>query len=794
MAAASSRYRHWSEAEVAELLHIWADGAIQIDLEPRVRNQHVFGRIAGLLNERGVQRTGEQCREKIEKLELEYRRAKDRQKATQGKERPWKFFAVMDRVLADPAGGVEGDDNDADPEHPAEARPEVKGLKQFLLEHMLGVSGQNMAGSPGTGAAFQVSSGERDSDWEEDGNGAGDMDHRRKCSGGHQSKLPKRRWTGRRSNVGSSAVLLNKTLLEFLRWQRAAEERREQMAERCAVQGREHDLRLLSTFAGALVAARGHAAQQCQASSPHSTPQRPGTSAPASPLTGPQTPPHSKHLSRRGNRIRQHQGILQEGYTQYHADKHGENNPNGIINMGTSENKLCHDLLHKRLSQPDMVQIQPPMLQYADWKGHRFLREEVARFLSHYCQSPSPLKADNVVVMNGCGSLFSAIAAALCDPEDAILIPTPFYGVITEDVGLYSSARLYHVHLSGEPPFHLTVEKLEGALNRAKAEGVNVKAVILVNPHNPLGEIYSAEEMTSFLEFAKKHELHAIVDEIYMLSVFGERNSFCSVLSHDRLPDPQRTHVMWGLSKDFAMGGMRVGTLYSENRHLVEALDHLGYFHCVSGTTQHQVARLLQDRAWIDWEFLPENRRRLQEAHHYLTTELQGLGVPYLHRPVGFFVWADFSKYLRQPSFSEELELWRHFLRNRVVLSCGQAFSCSTPGWFRIVFADQESCLQLGQNLCFLSLVIRETKETERHRPTDANCSQTVVPSLSSNDFVVMESQVSHSPAKLDSLIDDLRQQIRSSDWLQRNTPELSAGEDPKQLEVFTELLERARK
>lgn len=125
---------------------------------------------------------------------------------------------------------------------------------------------------------------------------------------------------------------------------------------------------------------------------------------------------------------------------------------------------------------------------------------------------------------------------------------------------------------------------------------------------------------------------------------------------------------------------------------------------------------------WIDTEFLPRNRSRLKAAHSYVTGELQGLDVPYLDRPAAMFVWADLREvgvsggdfrsypaerrrtpvslcwqYLAEPSFEEEMCLWRHFLKHKVVLSCGRAFSCSTPGWFRIVFSDQDHRLKLGQ-------------------------------------------------------------------------------------------------
>uniref|UniRef100_A0A8C9QYF9 1-aminocyclopropane-1-carboxylate synthase-like protein 1 n=1 Tax=Scleropages formosus TaxID=113540 RepID=A0A8C9QYF9_SCLFO len=451
----------------------------------------------------------------------------------------------------------------------------------------------------------------------------------------------------------------------------------------------------------------------------------------------------SNFLSRRGNGILQHRGILQEGYNLCHEDKYDASaNPSGIINMGTSENKLCDDLMSKRVSgaplgflrgggwccraflisslsfslsgvqlmQADMLHVEPALLQYPDWKGHRFLREEVARFLSHYCKSPMPLQADNVVVMNGCGSLFSCIAAVLCDPGDGMLIPTPFYGAITEDVQLYSGVRLVHAPLDCQVgpghhrrPFQLRVEKLQEALEEATREGVTVRAVIVLNPHNPLGEIYSPQEVTDVLEFAKRHGLHAIVDEVYMLTVFDPSAEFRSVLGLSRLPDAQRTHVLWGISKDFAAAGMRVGTVYSHNKDLVAALDQMGFLHGVPGPTQHQVARLLRDREWMDRHFLPANLARLRAAHGYVAGELRDLGVPYLHRPAGFFIWADFRKYLPENTFQAEMALWRCFLKHKVLLSCGRAFWCSTPGWFRIVFSEREPSLRLGQRDISLS-------------------------------------------------------------------------------------------
>nr|XP_033784429.1 1-aminocyclopropane-1-carboxylate synthase-like protein 1 isoform X2 [Geotrypetes seraphini]XP_033784430.1 1-aminocyclopropane-1-carboxylate synthase-like protein 1 isoform X2 [Geotrypetes seraphini] len=500
----------------------------------------------------------------------------------------------------------------------------------------------------------------------------------------------------------------------------------------------------------------------------------------------------SPYLSTRGSVLSSFRGSAEEGYRAYHADKYDEDeNPNGIINIGTSENKLCCDLMSKRLTQNDMNYVDPVLLQYPDWKGHPFLREEVARFLTYYCKAPTSLKADNVIVQNGCGSLFSALAAVLCDADDSILIATPFYGGITQSVFLYSSVKLEYIHLdskvtgSSTRPFQLTVEKMERTLQKARSQGTNVKALFLLNPQNPLGDVYSLSETMEFLEFAKRHELHVIVDEIYMLSVFDESVIFHSVLSIDKLPDPQRTHVMWGIGKDFGVSGIRFGTLYTVNRDVNNAVASLCYFHGVCGPMQHKVARLLHDRDWINQVYLKTNYARLSAAQAYVTEELKSFGVPYLNRSAGFFIWIDFRKYLKNKTFEDEVLLWRRFLDNKVLLSCGKAFECCEPGWFRIIFADQTHRLQLGMQRIRKVLEEREEEMQAEEEEQAAQDSKADSP----DEVIYISSHQEPSNPNLGDLIGLLQQQMRSSEWLQKNTAEQFSQENPEVFQAFTKLL-----
>ncbi|XP_007531573.2 probable inactive 1-aminocyclopropane-1-carboxylate synthase-like protein 2 [Erinaceus europaeus] len=413
----------------------------------------------------------------------------------------------------------------------------------------------------------------------------------------------------------------------------------------------------------------------------------------------------SHDLSNRGNDISTFYHTHFRNYILYHEDKyHEDKNPSGFINLATCQNKLCTDLITERLSREDMNIIEDTLLQYPDWRGHPFLREEVARFLTHYSKAPAQLDPENVVVLNGCCPVLSALAMVLCEPGEAFLTPAPFYGTFVFSTSLYAKVELIHVYLDSEitegntRPFQLTVDKLEHTLLEAQLKGKKVRGLVLTNPQNPLGDVYSRDSLIEYLEFAKRYNLHVIVDEIYMLSVFDESTTFHSVLSIKSLPDPKRTHVIWGTSKCFGICGFRFGALYTHNKEVASAVSSFGYFHSISGIAQHKLCRLLQDREWIDQVYLPISHSRLQVAHRYITDKLKELQIPYLHRGAGLYVWINLKKYLDPCTFEQELLLLRRFLDKKVIVGTGKFFLCKEPGWFRLVFAERYPQLKLAMD------------------------------------------------------------------------------------------------
>ena len=89
----------WSDAEVLHLIEVWGEEGIQEQLEGSKRNKHVYEKIAKELSNKGSDKTAEQCRAKMKKLKLDYRKVKDEHSGTEESRSTWKFFDAMDTVL-----------------------------------------------------------------------------------------------------------------------------------------------------------------------------------------------------------------------------------------------------------------------------------------------------------------------------------------------------------------------------------------------------------------------------------------------------------------------------------------------------------------------------------------------------------------------------------------------------------------------------------------------------------------------------------------------------------------------
>jgi len=384
------------------------------------------------------------------------------------------------------------------------------------------------------------------------------------------------------------------------------------------------------------------------------------------------------------------QGLLAGGAVPEYLVRHFEGlsdacdlstNPDGYIGLCEAENRLVTEMVADRLDRAPRAPSS--VLGYDAMTGSLRFREQLVRFMGRTFLGRE-FDPQQISALAGAGSVLEILFYALGDPGDGVLVPTPSYAGFWLDLELRNGLTIVPVHRSSDDDFQLTPELLDRALAGAERP---IKALLFTSPDNPLGTVPSADEIGQVLAWAEDHDLHVVFDEIYALSVFGERRfTSCAEL---RPSLGERVHIVWAFSKDFGASGLRCGVLVSENRAVNAAVDALAYWACCSGHTQYLLGDLISDEAWID-SYIDSMRELLRGAHARLTAALDEGGIRHLPAEAGVFVLLDLRQYLAEPTWEAEHALWISILEQaRVNLTPGAACRVGEPGFFRLCYAAQ---------------------------------------------------------------------------------------------------------
>jgi 1-aminocyclopropane-1-carboxylate synthase len=248
------------------------------------------------------------------------------------------------------------------------------------------------------------------------------------------------------------------------------------------------------------------------------------------------------------------------------------------------------------------------------------------------------------------------------------------------------------------------VEKYEKAILKAREDGTHIRAMMLCNPHNPLGQCYPHETIIAIMKLCNKYQIHLISDEIYALSVYDiddkEAVPFESVFSFDSSEyiNPDYLHLLYGMSKDLAGGGMRIGCLLTRNKELMRALSSITQFHWTNEFAQNLAIMMLEDDKWMD-EFLRTSRKRLAHLNKLTRRVLDEAGIKYSHGSnAGFFMWVDLRPYLPEAEngWVAEGMLLKKMMDCKVFLTNGGGQHAEQPGYFRLIFSQPEPILKEG--------------------------------------------------------------------------------------------------
>lgn len=409
-------------------------------------------------------------------------------------------------------------------------------------------------------------------------------------------------------------------------------------------------------------------------------------------------------------------------------------NPQGYICMSVAENNVSDEMVRDKITALSTsartssdVSAESPANMYDSWSGRRSLRAAFQHMAERRITRHAPVDATKLHVSAGCGSLIEHLGFLLLDAGDCVLLPTPSYGALWNDFGVRANVRIIDVPMNlgsngtapanGPGAWMVSAEQLDAAAARAVKLGFRPKMLFVINPNNPLGVVYSEECLRVMLDWAATWRpagqslrdarvIHCVVDEVYALSTHNDTSarrfvSAAQILHQEVVASgvpgsqPQymgsHTHVLWGFSKDFCLGGARCGVLFTHNRELLQALDNTGYFSAVCNMTQDLLARLIADDGWMD-AYLQHNRARLSAAYAQVSDGLRNIGIPFVACDSGFFVWMDLSSCCRASpegrTFEDEQRLTDAlFQEERLLITPGQATHHHTPGWYRMCYA-----------------------------------------------------------------------------------------------------------
>ncbi len=318
--------------------------------------------------------------------------------------------------------------------------------------------------------------------------------------------------------------------------------------------------------------------------------------------------------------------------------------------------------------QAGVEALQRGETHYTSNSGLLELREAIAAHLQqHYQLKYDP--ANEVLVTVGVSEALYLAMAALLDPGDEIIIPEPSF-VSYQPTAMLVGAKPVGVPTSGQNDFQVTAEAIEAAVSE------RTKVLFLASPNNPTGTILTPTGMEEIAAVVEKHDLIVISDEIYDRLVYGAPHlSFASLPGMD-----QRTVVLQGFSKNYAMTGWRVG--YSVGpAELVSEMRKVHQYLIMSAPTPSQWAALkaLQEGEVYVQEMLAEyNRRRL-----LIVQALNDMGLSCVEPRGAFYAFPCIeSTGLDDETFAERLLKEEH-----VAVIPGRGFGPSGVGYVRMSYA-----------------------------------------------------------------------------------------------------------
>lgn len=325
----------------------------------------------------------------------------------------------------------------------------------------------------------------------------------------------------------------------------------------------------------------------------------------------------------------------------------------------------------------DLIQNAVESEGYSDSKGIFSARKAIMQ----YCQLKGfpNVDIDDIYTGNGVSELIVMSMQGLLDTGDEVLIPMPDYPLWTAAVSL-AGGKAVHYICDEQAGWFPDVDDIKSKITS------NTKAIVLINPNNPTGALYSKELLLEIVQVARENDLIIFSDEIYdRLVMDGAVHVPIASLAPDLF-----VVTMNGLSKSHRIAGFRVGwmILSGDKSHVkgyIEGLNMLASMRlCSNVLAQSVVQTSLGGTQSVDKLLLPGGR--IYEQREFIYKAVNAIpGLSAVKPQAAFYIFPKIDREMYQIEDDEQFVL--DFLKQeKILLVHGRGFNWNQPDHFRIVY------------------------------------------------------------------------------------------------------------
>lgn len=303
-----------------------------------------------------------------------------------------------------------------------------------------------------------------------------------------------------------------------------------------------------------------------------------------------------------------------------------------LVPFAESAKKKGAKVIHLNIGQPDIKTPQLALdavknntltvLEYSRTEGSETFREKVA---GYYSKHQIHVTASDIIVTTGGSEALSFAMSTIADNDDEIIIPEPFYANYN-GFAIASGVKVVPVISKLEDNFALPpIEDFEKLIT------AKTKAILICNPGNPTGYLYSKEEIQKLAVIVKKHDLYLIADEVYREFAYTVEGHY-SILQEEGLDE--HAIIIDSVSKRYSMCGARIGFLVCKNKEVISTALKFGQAR-LSPPTYAQIAA----EAALDTpqSYFDDVKTEYLQRRNLLISELEKIEGVKVAKPKGAF-------------------------------------------------------------------------------------------------------------------------------------------------------------